>query len=83
MRTGVIMQNGLAPSFSTNFPGSAPPAPYPCPFRIPVALDWPAGILRARLWVGRLALGAAGGRVIFQTRTPLWSRVQGLERSFG
>ena len=51
------MQNGLAPSSSTNFPGSAPPAPCPCPLCIPVALDWPAGILRAGLWVGRLALG--------------------------
>ena len=51
------MQNRLAPSSSTNFPGSAPPAPCPCPRHSPVALDWPAGILRAGLWVGRLALG--------------------------
>ena len=53
------MQNGLAPS-SANFPGSTPPAPAPapclCPHRIPVALDWPPGLLRAGLWAGRLVL---------------------------
>lgn len=72
------MQNGLALSSSTDFPGKfCSPALYPCPFRIPVALDCPVGILRPGCgWAG-WHWGAAGGRVIFQTLTPLWSRVQG------